>query len=217
MATNKSATPCEVCGQPTRSAEGVCQRTRDCRRERQRRWEAAHPGNNRERTRRSHKANPERTRDSKRRYYAAHREYVLFYQTLYRTSNHTEINARRRAKRAANLDLYRERGMYQKHGLSPAQWAELYESQEGRCYLCGRELDTVTPKAIAIDHDHRCCPMNKSCTICRRGMACISCNLAIGMVHDNPARLRRIADALEAAQAMVDKRKANTGEDMTLF
>ena len=50
-----------------------------------------------------------------------------------------------------------------------------------------------------VDHDHLCCPARKYCLICIRGVACRSCNFAVGFAQDDPERLRRIADNLEDA------------------
>jgi Recombination endonuclease VII len=93
--------------------------------------------------------------------------------------------------------------LWQKHRLRPADLAAMRESQDNRCYLCGGELSQSNWR---IDHDHRCCPPLKSCSRCRRGIACNNCNLAIGFVADDPSRLRRMADALEAASLAVESR-----------
>jgi Recombination endonuclease VII len=89
--------------------------------------------------------------------------------------------------------------MSTKHdGLTPGELAQMREAQYGLCYLCGDPLPTDR-YFLAIDHDHRCCPLKRSCAFCRRGLTCHSCNVLIGHAKDDPARLRRIADNLEAA------------------
>lgn len=95
----------------------------------------------------------------------------------------------------------------QKHGLWPEDVARMREEQQGKCYLCGGPLP-ASGYMLAIDHDHRCCPRRKSCSYCRRGLACHSCNLLIGHAHDDPQVLRRIADNLEAAITDVTRRLA---------
>lgn len=101
------------------------------------------------------------------------------------------------------------------HGMQPEDWAVLWQSQGGRCYLCGDDLETVW--RTTIDHDHQCCPRNSSCSVCRRGIACFDCNIALGHVRDDPARLRRMADAIEAAQRAVKQRKAAADIQDALF
>lgn len=211
---SKPATPCAVCGQPTRAETGVCQRTSGCRTENNRRYTQAKPEAARERQRRRRETNPEAIRRGKARYYeTGGREKVLAYQAAHKD----EINAWRRAERVKSPEYYRIQDLSRKHGMRPQDWATLYEAQAGLCYLCGSELDMIKSKAIAIDHDHKCCPTNKSCMICRRGLACSGCNLAIGMVHEDPARLRRIADALEVAQLEVERRRETANQIITLF
>lgn len=136
----------------------------------------------------------------------------------YRARNREKIRERDRVYareyRAGNRAVMRIALMRSRHGMSPGDWAALWAAQDGCCYLCG---DDLTEGAAGVDHDHRCCPRNYSCRGCRRGLACDNCNSAIGMARDDPARLRRMADALEAAQLLVDQRQAEAGERVTLF
>lgn len=83
---------------------------------------------------------------------------------------------------------------------------ELWDAQDGRCYLCTDELDSEDTRRVHADHDHSCCPPTRSCAKCRRGLACNACNVAIGYARDDPDRLRRIADNLEVANALVRQR-----------
>lgn len=98
--------------------------------------------------------------------------------------------------------------MSAKHdGLTPGELVRLQEAQRGLCYLCGDPLPDDR-YFLAVDHDHRCCPPKKSCSVCRRGLTCHSCNVLIGHAKDDPDRLRRIADNLEAAIAAATPRIA---------
>lgn len=99
--------------------------------------------------------------------------------------------------------------MSAKHdGLTPAELARMREAQHGLRYLCGDPLPDDR-YFLAIDHDHRCCPPKASCACCRRGLTCHSCNVLIGHAKDDPDRLRRIADNLEAAIAAATPRIAS--------
>lgn len=133
-----------------------------------------------------------------------------------RKRNRDKINAQQRAWRARNADKVREWNIrdrdtkrrsaaWRRHGMEPGDWAALWESQDGKCYLCGAALAEVK---VHLDHDHSCCGPERSCRICRRGFSCGSCNHAIGMAGDDPDRLRRMADALEAAKREVAARMA---------
>lgn len=73
------------------------------------------------------------------------------------------------------------------------------------CEACGRDIvtkvrDTTTGKAramLVVDHDHQCCPGTNSCGLCVRGLICESCNLAAGMIQDDPVRARSLAAYLD--------------------
>ena len=162
------------------------------------------------------------------RYYAnleenrrKHREYAR--------KNRDKYNEKRRQQRAADPEKARERDRARNRKPNPAAsargmhgpWIEedkavLWASQDGRCYLCGGEM---IPGKEDIDHDHSCCPKGRSCRTCRRGLAHHRCNVIIGWALDDPARLRRIADSLEAAQQAFKQRQAASGaaEHLTLF
>ncbi len=74
---------------------------------------------------------------------------------------------------------------------------ELFEKQNGLCYLCEKPV-ILKDNLACIDHDHSCCSdRRRSCENCRRGLACWHCNLILGHAKDDPARLRLIADNLE--------------------
>ena len=158
---------------------------------RTRRYQDRHRDEIRERDRRKRAADPEGIR----RY---NREYAE------RTTDQRRLVHRR--WRAANPGRVRSNWLRNAHGMTPENWGALWQSQGGCCYLCGDPLDVLLPRFIHIDHDHSCCPDHKSCTRCRRGLACHSCNVLIGLAGDDPERLLRIAAALRSTQEAVRNR-----------
>ena len=223
---NKPATPCAVCGQPTASKEKVCYRTAECVREHKRREYQANREVADERSRRWAQENPEARREISRRWDENHREENLEAARLYREANRDVLRIKGNRYYAADPDAHRERTyryyeenrekmkerargksrewrLRYKHGLSIEGWVSLWDAQLGRCYLCGDPLS----EDASMDHDHSCCPSPYTCWICRRGLACHDCNVSIGFAKDDPDRLRRMADALEAAQLEVERRK----------
>jgi Pyruvate/2-oxoacid:ferredoxin oxidoreductase delta subunit len=79
------------------------------------------------------------------------------------------------------------------YSITRAQYDELLAAQNGGCAICG-----VSGVVLSVDHDHSCCDVDgRSCGKCVRGLLCNGCNIAIGHMRDNPARLRAAADYLE--------------------
>lgn len=119
-------------------------------------------------------------RQASRRHYQKHRARLLEERRRYRQENRAKVRAYTRKH---------------SHGTECDQWFEKqWLKQDGRCYLCAREIN---PEDARIDHDHACCPPARSCSYCRRGLACQLCNTLVGMAHDDPKLLRKIADRFE--------------------
>ena len=85
---------------------------------------------------------------------------------------------------------HRERNLKYAWGLNEEEFAALAEKQGGKCAGCDRDLSDG--KSTHIDHCH------ESGRI--RGILCRNCNLALGLVHDEPGTLLRLAHYLQAAQ-----------------
>src|SRR6266851_2050819 len=148
---------------------------------------------------------PEQRRAWNERNPGRERELKLAFQREYFTINGEQIRGRARKNYRPgrqHADVLRSR-----HSMEPDDWAAIWDAQDGRCYLCGDEL--VAEKAV-IDHDHSHCPRQRSCPICRRGLAHPDCNSAIGLAGDDVARLRRMVDAMGIAQLAVNERKSET-------
>jgi hypothetical protein len=88
-----------------------------------------------------------------------------------------------------------ERLQLRKHDLTSLEKTQIADAQNG-CATCGR-LEPGA-KGWVVDHDRSCCPADKSCPDCRRGVLCQWCNSALGYAGDDPQRLRRMADYIEA-------------------
>jgi hypothetical protein len=83
-----------------------------------------------------------------------------------------------------------ERRRLRRYGLTQEEYDRLLASQGGRCAGCG--TDQPGRKNWCIDHCH------KSGQV--RALLCYRCNLALGMVDENPATLRALADLAEQFQ-----------------
>ena len=85
-----------------------------------------------------------------------------------------------------------------KYNMTLEDYDILLKSQNGVCAICQEECKTK--KGLAIDHDHKCCPSNKSCGKCIRGLLCSNCNGAIGMLQEDIVILNRAIAYLTSPQ-----------------
>ena len=81
----------------------------------------------------------------------------------------------------------------QRHHLSREKYDAIYAQQGGQCAICnatepgGNRMTSL----LFIDHDRSCCPGNRSCGACVRGLLCQKCNLGLGHFQDSTALLDR--------------------------
>ena len=92
--------------------------------------------------------------------------------------------------------------LYRQYKLRIDDLAALVAKQNGKCGVCDKGLADVYDFSIkrhglVVDHDHACCPKDRSCGKCVRGLLCTDCNLGLGAFADNPAVLRAAADYIE--------------------
>ena len=82
--------------------------------------------------------------------------------------------------------------MLHKYGLSSGRYEELLTDQSGTCAICRQ-----VPKGyLHVDHDHSCCPGEKTCGQCVRGLLCTNCNKGLGCFQDSPLNLTNAANYL---------------------
>lgn len=89
-----------------------------------------------------------------------------------------------------------EYSLLSKYGLTKAAFDAKLAEQNGCCGVCGTDDPGV--KGWMVDHDHECCPEEKTCGQCLRKILCNRCNLMLGLSHDDPEILRAAADYVEA-------------------
>jgi Recombination endonuclease VII len=120
--------------------------------------------------------NPEPGREATRRWAAAHPDRMAVYAE------------RRREQRAAGLTPKAK-----SHGVGTKQYAEMLSAQGGACAVCRRPETYRQARAnrsdsLGVDHDHA--------TGAVRGLLCRNCNLALGLVGDDAARLQALIEYL---------------------
>ena len=81
-------------------------------------------------------------------------------------------------------DKIKHRARLRKYKITDEYFHGLLTSQGGVCAICGE------PNPTCIDHNHKTGEV--------RGLLCQDCNFAIGVMRDDPDRLRSAANYLEA-------------------
>jgi hypothetical protein len=80
------------------------------------------------------------------------------------------------------------------YGITAEQYDAMLAAQGGGCAICGEQC--TSGRRLAVDHDHACCPGDKTCGKCVRGLLCGPCNQGIGKLRDSPRLLIAAASYL---------------------
>lgn len=76
---------------------------------------------------------------------------------------------------------------WKRHGLSENQYIKLLKKYDNKCHSCKER------KAVNIDHDHSCCDSQRSlCGKCIRGILCSQCNTALGLLNEEPKKIKNL-------------------------
>ena len=135
-----------------------------------------------------------RQRSRQKVYCADHREERLIQRRAWYASNKDSArlyNSRRKAKYPDYWRLY-------KHGVSQDAYAAMLAGQGNRCAACG--TTEWGERGPHIDHDHE--------TGTVRGILCLKCNLAAGLLGDSPTRARELAEYLERTKLLKEMENA---------
>ena len=105
-----------------------------------------------------------------------------------------EVKRRRRTRKQLEAarrrrESSRKHHLAVRHHMTPEQYDELLEFQDGLCYICRRAKGIR--RALSVDHDHRIAredcshPEDESCSHCWRGLLCATCNKMLGHARDD--------------------------------
>lgn len=125
-------------------------------------------------------------------YASRRREDVAVYRTDAANKTRHADRERTRRKRPDVVEVNKQRGrkrQARKHGLTLDERQAMLDVQGGLCAICKEETAFTGSYAACVDHCHA--------TGRLRGILCAPCNLALGKMKDDPARLRAAADYLE--------------------
>lgn len=114
-----------------------------------------------------------------------------------------EVNSKHKAAvRKSNLKQF-----YQ---LTHEQFEERLEAQGYCCAICRRPASEY-PRNFSVDHDHACCPGQKTCGACIRGLVCQDCNNLLGQSKEDvsilQAAVRYLSKPRSAGRTVVKEDK----------
>lgn len=136
--------------------------------------------------------NPEKYREACRAWYKVNKDYANSAKRVTRATNPTynkrQLELQKQAY-ARDPEKFKEKSFLRKHGITIAQKAEILVEQGGTCAACKTTDPGGGRNAWHLDHNHA--------TGTIRGVLCHGCNLALGMVKDNPTTLRALAGYVE--------------------
>lgn len=116
-------------------------------------------------------------------WHEANREKLREYNKQYRIDNLEKIKAQRKLNGRSN-------SLWQRYGITEAEWWLMLEAQEWACLICSKQWKEDDPMSDwHTDHDHT--------TLVVRGILCGPCNMGIGHFRDDPSLLRQAALYLE--------------------
>jgi len=87
------------------------------------------------------------------------------------------------------LDSQNESRRIRLFGLPIGKYRTMLEAQGGGCAICGGQ-NRGGSRRLAVDHDHSCCPGERTCGKCVRGLLCDTCNHGIGNFKDSEKLLQ---------------------------
>lgn len=81
-------------------------------------------------------------------------------------------------------DCSRNKGIEKRYGLTAEAWNAMFERQGHSCAIC--HVETPNGRSWMVDHDHACCPGQKTCGKCVRAILCHPCNITVGYLERHP-------------------------------
>lgn len=134
-------------------------------------------------------AHPDRVAATQRRSYERNREAKLAYEAT--PERRAAKAVRMKAARAAEPEKHRLQFRAWNYGLTVDALIELLAHG---CAVCRSH------ERLHVDHDHTCCPPGsspRSCGGCVRAALCHECNTALGLLREDPARIRALLAHIE--------------------
>ena len=153
----------------------------------------------REWAKKKYAADPEAHRAYAKEQYEKHKEKHREANAEYRAKNRERIRAQQKEWRDANKEALKRNNL-KLACFTPELLEEVLAFQDYKCAICDDDLKLRPPKHTHSDHCH--------ITKTPRGVLCTQCNTGIGLLKDDPARLRKAIEYLEQPTvAKMERRK----------
>jgi hypothetical protein len=140
--------------------------------------------------------NPEKIKEASDKYYRTHKEEILKREKIQR-KNHAEYyknyneeyrkgkekyfkNYGKKYRDSHKQELFlkaRARIIKQKYGITLDDYEYRLSLQEGKCAICKCGVENNYGRNLAVDHNHETGEL--------RGLLCVDCNRALGLLQDN--------------------------------
>lgn len=134
-----------------------------------------------------------RCKDCAKEVYWENREENLEKKKAYNLKHRDRNNARGKVYRDSDPEKNKNRKLKYYYNITIDEYNAMLEGQNHVCAIC-HGVNETTGKDLFVDHDHSCCPGNRSCGKCVRGLLCNICNWAIGSFKDDPDNFDRAKD-----------------------
>ena len=80
----------------------------------------------------------------------------------------------------------REQDIWRRFEISPTVYDDMLEKQHGKCAICH---EPPTTRNLAVDHNHETGEV--------RSLLCSACNTALGLLKEDPARIRALLNYVQ--------------------
>lgn len=132
---------------------------------------------------------PQKYLDKMQEWRTENHERHLENARLYHHAHKDEINERRRQHRKENPEHYTKLRRTRVYGLTPEDYDRMHEEQDGCCAICYRGAELV------VDHHHMSGRV--------RSLLCSPCNTALGLLQEDPDRIKAMARYVRDDAAMM--------------
>ena len=89
----------------------------------------------------------------------------------------------KRSKYVSNPEKQKSATLKYKYKMTLDDYDRMLEQQGGVCALCSSPEPEGRGR-FHVDHDHLCCPTDKTCGKCIRGLLCSPCNVRLGVLEN---------------------------------